>query len=1112
MSTKRVCLLHDNTCIDVADCVCLNNLSSEKINRSRFPNAVTEVEAILYRANITDVDIAKIDLKKTFVCRGHYNRLYVKFDPKKTKQCYTCIPFFQKTKASKNNLFCIDRSRSQLILADYGLKYSYGEFICGNCSEHCKDIENTRKVKKILAIVAETRRARACPVDYREEQEENSEEKMNDNDTDFVPEDETTARQLLQELLARCGNRTRVHMMESYKEKQGQVRWNFLSTVRSITRSIVNILAPNDTDAVLQDVFHTTTDKEACRLDEKLISVMEGIAEAYGNADHWTTRREILSIVASNISYKLLQSFIPGLTEYRFTAARTHAVEFSRGASVEKTPTVVVRFEDYQVEHFIDFLASEHVCTDMPFGKNVLKLSNGVELFVPNVVRNSIPGRIIDQYYRFCSEHSLEFPPLGRTSLLSLVNSCKASTRKSLQGINYFAANAGEAFEQIVQVVKEFHMTPVDEKRLITNLKRGRQYLKSDYKVHIIKSSPVTDHCASCALSDPAEKDFHEGRHQHSQCCDECENLRSILDEIGGLITYSIADDQILQRTLAKYNSFYEDIDAWKCHLLRSVNQDLCRQELIENLSNDTVFIYLDWAMKWLPEKFREPQSDFFGKRGLSWHISVVIRTNRNANGIELSDDEDDSPTTESNTRRSRYSQTIFVHVFDECTQDSEAVIAILRDVLIRTKALDSSINNAFLRSDNAGCYHSAQTILSLPLLSTETKVTILRMDFCDPQGGKGPCDRYAAVIKANIRRHLNENHNITTAAEFVNGCYSNNGVSGVSAYESRLVKSTALARLSFDFPKITQLNNFAFESNSIRVHRAWKVGKGKVLPLKKQEPLLGTVECSIHSSHRPHWSSTVRPPSNRQEATTVPIEQSTTKKGKLFECVEEGCVKKFIYQGNAIRHLITGKHERHVERLSLKDMGMQMYASKLERIGDREMISILLENTANKSSSTSTPMVLPEGWALPKPRRKTRLTEKQINYLTQKFDEGIEKNMRWKPESVVAQMETLKVNNAFYFPVDEILKAGQIRSFFSRIKSSRQKKTNAKINECEEEDSEEFKDDQAVTERRKRYNLHDDVYPENTLSRTTSPKRRRPTPAIDPKRRSLRTSQKENE
>ena len=34
--------------------------------------------------------------------------------------------------------------------------------------------------------------------------------------------------------------------------------------------------------------------------------------------------------------------------------------------------------------------------------------------------------------------------------------------------------------------------------------------------------------------------------------------------------------------------------------------------------------------------------------------------------------------------------------------------------------------------------------------------VSVKRLDFSDPQGGKGPCDRKAASLKSHMRVHLN--------------------------------------------------------------------------------------------------------------------------------------------------------------------------------------------------------------------------------------------------------------------------------------------------------------------------------------------------------------------
>ena len=81
---------------------------------------------------------------------------------------------------------------------------------------------------------------------------------------------------------------------------------------------------------------------------------------------------------------------------------------------------------------------------------------------------------------------------------------------------------------------------------------------------------------------------------------------------------------------------------------------------------------------------------------------------------------------------------TIFVHVFDQVTQDSDAVLSILQDIFVKIKTHNPIVEIAYARSDNAGCYHSAQTIMNLPKLSAATGITVKRFDFSDPQGGKG--------------------------------------------------------------------------------------------------------------------------------------------------------------------------------------------------------------------------------------------------------------------------------------------------------------------------------------------------------------------------------------
>ena len=277
---------------------------------------------------------------------------------------------------------------------------------------------------------------------------------------------------------------------------------------------------------------------------------------------------------------------------------------------------------------------------------------------------------------------------------------------------------------------------------------------------------------------------------------------------------------------------------------MRTVNQDLCRENLLHNLSNDEIYLNLDWAIKFLPVKSREPQSEFFGKRGISWHIIMVMKndaTVENQNNIsdedsyvsddsqeiseqemaDLSGENSDNNIIVDKQLKPCFKYKVFVHVFDQCTQDSETVVAILNDILCHIKVTDPHIKNVFIRSDNAGCYHSANTLVSAKHASERTGISIRRIDFCDPQGGKGPCDRYAAVIKSNVRRYWNENHNVTTASEFVEACHSHKGVKGVHAFDCRIENNKLKKSTKCTIKQITNYYNFEYRSKGLLVHRS---------------------------------------------------------------------------------------------------------------------------------------------------------------------------------------------------------------------------------------------------------------------------------------------------
>ena len=81
----------------------------------------------------------------------------------------------------------------------------------------------------------------------------------------------------------------------------------------------------------------------------------------------------------------------------------------------------------------------------------------------------------------------------------------------------------------------------------------------------------------------------------------------------------------------------------------------MARTDMLDKLSKESMFFTQDWAMKYVPRRYRESQTQWFGKRGISLHITHVTRL---CNGA--------------------YESQTLVHIFQQCKQDSSTVSSIM--------------------------------------------------------------------------------------------------------------------------------------------------------------------------------------------------------------------------------------------------------------------------------------------------------------------------------------------------------------------------------------------------------------------------------------------------
>jgi hypothetical protein len=71
-------------------------------------------------------------------------------------------------------------------------------------------------------------------------------------------------------------------------------------------------------------------------------------------------------------------------------------------------------------------------------------------------------------------------------------------------------------------------------------------------------------------------------------------------------------------------------------------------------------------------------------------------------------------------------------------------------------------------------------TIMSCPNIAKASGVKIARLDFSDPEGGKGAEDRLPATCKNDIRAYINEGNDVLTAKQLEEVILSHGGINGV--------------------------------------------------------------------------------------------------------------------------------------------------------------------------------------------------------------------------------------------------------------------------------------------------------------------------------------------
>jgi hypothetical protein len=93
--------------------------------------------------------------------------------------------------------------------------------------------------------------------------------------------------------------------------------------------------------------------------------------------------------------------------------------------------------------------------------------------------------------------------------------------------------------------------------------------------------------------------------------------IAQLLDDIENAINQEV-NEEIKNEYLYDFGLARDNIAELFRHRIRAVQQDTAKARFMTTMDTSTAYHTIDWAQKYLPQTFREGQSAYFGKKGMS--------------------------------------------------------------------------------------------------------------------------------------------------------------------------------------------------------------------------------------------------------------------------------------------------------------------------------------------------------------------------------------------------------------------------------------------------------------------------------------------------------------
>lgn len=445
----------------------------------------------------------------------------------------------------------------------------------------------------------------------------------------------------------------------------------------------------------------------------------------------------------------------------------------------------------------------------------------------------------------------------------------------------------------------------------------------------------------------------------------------------------------------------------WMRHIIRAVKQNQAKLSAMDQLDDVTALWLCDWAQKILPVKFREGQRDYFGKKGMSLSVDVLLK----------------KCVTSGEVQKSVYLTSIY-----RCDQDTEDTLCVGDHVLQQIKKDHPKVTHILRKSDNAGCYAGNSVAEVMAVLCKKYCIQLDRYDYNEPQKGKDQADRESAICKSYIKAYVDSGNDCTSAEDVASGIKFRGGPANtkvsiieIDKQQTKLTQSKIINIQSYHSIKYTE--------KGMTFWQYFDTGVGKFVEYSGLEFTSGV---NVIKSFDECMSESEVPVTKKRKYNSNRLDRKIC---NMLLCTQRNCIATFQTKDELEDHIKCGNHQ-DPNRVTSIDYVKSEFANLVQEQSHNISVITEIPEILNEVSSLSLSlhaMFKTDGWALPK-RSNKRFTYKQKKFLYDEFMMGEESGRKTTAEKVVQKMRKATVNLKKMFATDDYLTQQQVTSAFSRM------------------------------------------------------------------------------